>query len=325
MDKFCIENQAEILELAQAMIMRLDSNPKNAMKTFNMIADIIDKYGSNPFDGGRFTHRTSDEKHSLVHLPQPNGINNMVLCKTRDVINADIQADTIAREKRKATRKKINAVSGYLPRKKGSISCIWHMAEGERLDNSLGNPTYEGAHVHVLLLEACNMDFAIGDDVIKDVGIPPTLFLIRSEKTTNTTELNGKLITEEVVKVKRVYARCIDQTGYINGRIKTYDWPWCNCAPNSNGWLCLGENYQSGSLVFHDIQSLIDVPKLIISKFPSTDHYGTRFAQQLEMTYDKLKSYMKEHQGKPFNITHLRDTGEDLDTWLNNFEASAYR
>lgn len=323
MDNFCMENWEEILEIAQAMCMRLSSNPESARKTLDMWGNMVDKIGLDPFDGGRFIHRTSDERHSMIHLPQPNGIINPLLCKTRDAINADIQADAIVREKRKSIRKKSYSVSGLLPNSE-KISCLWHMAEGERLDGSLTSPTHEGGHLYLLLLEACNLDFAIDDEVIKDVGIPPTLFLIRTEKSTKTTEINGKIITEETVKVTRTYARCLNQSGYINGLVMTYDWPWSNCSVGSNGWLCLGGNYQSGSLVFPDIQSLASVPKLIISHFPTTSHYGPSFADEVNMTYSILAKYMKENQGKPFNINHLKQR-EPLGVWLERAINDMYR
>lgn len=313
------ETAREVLEVAQVICKHLGSNPENAKEIFNMASKTIDKLAFNPFNGGRVFYRSADELHTVLHSQKNTGLTKIRFARTRDVIKADVAADELMRENRRSERKKIHSISGLLPNSE-LVSCLWHMAEGELLSDNYISPSYEGGHVYLLLLKACNLDFAIDNEVVKNVGIPPTLFLVRTEKV-KASAATKDAVDNEAIRVTRVYATCLDNAGFITEDSRIYDWPWSNVSVNTFGWMCLGNNFGSGALVYPDAASLANLPYDIICNFPTTGHYGVSIDG---ISYKDLIEFMYSIQGKQFPVNKLIHR-TNLNTWLTNAITDLYK
>lgn len=321
-EQFFLDRGPEILELAQTIYARLGDNPENADVILDAAIRNVNNLGFDPYGGGRVFFRTRDEQYTSIHSPKPNGVIKPITTRTRDFIKVDQQSHVLARENRRVEKKKINSMTPLLPTGR-RVSTLWHMAEGDLLnDTRLTAPEYEGGHVFLLLLEDCNLPFAIEDEVIEDVGIPPTLFFVRVEKVIQTSEVGGANLDHKAYRVTRVYAACLDNCGFITDESRVYDWCWSNAQLGScGGWMCLGNNFASGAMVFPDIASIGTLPHLIISKFPTTGHYGTSLK---DYTYNTLIPFMKSIKGKRFPVEQLKYQGT-LISWLEKVKNDLYR
>lgn len=267
-----------------------------------------------PFIDGRVIYRSNDEIYSLVCSPTGNGGYDVATLSTKDLLRIEAEANQLMRENKKVCQKPINAVSGTLPKLGKKVSTLFYMAEGELLNSlSLTNPVYEGGEIYVLALEGGNMPFSIDNTVIENAPIPDCLFLIRTEKTTQGYDEN---ISTKNIRVTHVFATCVKSVAIVDDNTPVFKWGFGNAATDNYGWMCLGNNFASGALVYPDASSLAKIPIDIISYCPTTGHYGIML-KDINSLYELIK-FLKENAGKTFPIEKLIPCNLNFNEWIHS-------
>ena len=284
-------------------------------EALELAKEFCDISGSNPFKNGRVVYITNDEQFAVVKISDKYGNKKFIPTVYSQLRKLEAECSEIFKEKRKIEKMDFTAVSGMLPQSE-IMFCLGAYAEGNLTNKSLTNPSYEGGQVFILGVRSTNIDFALGKKVIPNVGIPTTLFVVRTQKILKAREYATSLEDDnfEMFEVKSVHAACVQGRGRINHDTKIYHYPFTNVNRTLFGRVCLGQVYGTSILQFESSADLDRFPTEFFDSMADTHDYNTRYASNTEL---KLESFLKTLQNKPFpSETELIYSGWTYGEWL---------
>lgn len=301
------------------------TNLNNKEHASNLLEQIVDLTNSNPFENGMSIF--IDENGHLVLIERPDGNNGheVMLTTYSKFLEVANQSQEIIREKMKIAKLGFTSISGILPQSE-LVFCLGAYGEGIITDNSLTTPSFQGGQIFVLGLRACNLNFALKNERIPNVGVPTTIFVIRTEKiiqTASTSSTMNNDINSSIAayKVTAMFAACIKGKGRIDEDTPMYYYPFSNVS-STNYRVCLGSVFGTDLLIFERASHLDRLPIQFYSTMASTHELQVNYASKDKLSY---KEFLLSLINKPFNEDELKPMNLTYKEFINTTVSSLYR
>lgn len=299
-------------------MIRLDD--ENGFRAF--YDQMMQLFKHNVFGKGRSVQYSEDEQLALVEVSDENGNRCCALTSAADLRAYENQKAEIASENQKIVNVELHSMSGLLPQSE-DVFCLGAYGEGNITKPSFIEPEFEGGQLFILGIRSRNIDFAIKDTVIENVGIPTTLFIIHTKRVVKAKEYGDVSfdVSKSVLQIDRVYVSCIDTTGVIDKDTPIYHYPYTNVNRSSFGHVCLGSYSGSDELCFSDSVDLYRFAYEFFYLLRDSHEYSTMYKSSKETP---LIKFLKSLQNKKFPSDELIATGYTYDTWINKVVKHIY-
>lgn len=304
------------------MVVNLE-NQELALQLFNQVVDLTN---SNPFENGMFV--MVDENGHLALIERPDNCNGREVMFTtfEKFLEVANQSQELIREKRKVARLSFTSISGILPQSE-IMGCLGAFGEGLITDSSFTNPRFEGGQIFILLLRSTILDFAFKDEIIRDVGVPTTVLVVRTERVlkaaSDVSSIDNSLdSSREYLQVKAMFAACVKGKGRIDDDTEMYFYPYSNTSKSNFGRVCLGSVLGTDLLLFEKQSHLDELPVYFYSAMANTHELDVRFKSQDKLSQRQL---ILRSKNKPFNEDELIPMKMTYSQFINGAVSSLYR
>lgn len=299
--------QSEEAEDLLDMLNTLNLNDLTELVSF--FTQMKQVFGYNIFEGGRVVLHSACEQFALV---EDGGRAAMTTAENlREFETKNLE---IAREKQKFKKAEFSSISGFLPQAK-EVFCVASYGIGKLINPSLSFPEYEGGQIFVLGIRKSNIDVLVKDHTYKNVGMPTTLFLVKT-RTTSKAKDHGQVSVDNIVKgiqIERVFVSCTTEDFTITEDTQLYHYPLSNVNRSSHGNVCLGSYTNSDYLFFENQIELCRFVYDFYCSLRDSHEYSTKYKSSKDVSLDKFLNSLKD---KEFPNSELIPNGETLESWV---------
>lgn len=302
------------------------TNLRNEEVALQIINEIVDLSNSNPFEDGLTV--MVDKNGYFTLIERSDNCNGRVVIPTTfpKFLEVANQNQELIREKRKVAKLSFSSISGVLPQSE-IVGCLGAYSEGLIIDNSLTSPCFEGGQIFILVLRSTITDFAFKDEVIKDVGVPTTVLIVRTEKvlkaaSTDISLSNSLDSSRKYLEVKSMFAACVKGRGRIDDDTEMYFYPYSNTSKTNFGRVCLGSVLGTDLLLFEKQSHLDVLPLEFYGAMSNTHELDVCFKSQHKLSQ---RQFILRHKNKPFDEDELIPMNMTYKEFISGAISTLYR